>query len=385
MSSGLPALAVAVAVPITGALPIFLTAALAPQLDDAFSFSEGALGVTVALHYLVAALSSAVAGRVVGAVGVATAIRLTGLIAAATCLLMAFAGGSSGGVLAILLFAALGNALAAPAASGVLRAAATRDGLAFGAQQAGGTLAPLAAGIALPLVATPLGWRWAFGLAAVPALVVTLTPPAIAVTRAVSGGRARAPRVAEHVPALSLAAAAGLASAAAMGTASFLVTYGVDEVGMADEAAGLVLAALGIAAGVGRIALGAAADGPGSDPLGAVAPLLVISAGGYALLIAGTTGFTYVAAVVIGFAGWGWSGALAVALVRMLPDAPSAVGSLMTGTFSGAVAGPVLVGLLADHDHWDTAWIACAALSAAAGVMVALAGRARRLGTSPAG
>jgi MFS family permease len=373
----LPALALAVAVPITAALPIFLTAALAPLMAEAFSFGAGALGLTVALHYLVAALSSVVAGRFVAAVGIATAIHLTGLIAAATCLLMAVAGRSSAAVMAILLFAALGNGLAAPAASGVLRAAATRDGLAFGAQQAGGTLAPLAAGLALPLVAAPLGWRWAFGLAAAPALVVALTPAAVGVARVAGRGGAGTPGVAGRAPTLALSFAAGLASAAAMGTASFLVVYGVDEVGMADAAAGLVLAAVGITAAAGRIVLGAVADRPRSDPLAAVAAMLVISVAGYAMLIAGTRELVYAGAAVIGFAGWGWSGALAVALVRMLPDAPSAVGSMMTGTFGGAVAGPVLVGVLAEHDRWDVSWIVCAALAAAAGVTVAFAGRAR--------
>jgi hypothetical protein len=45
---------------------------------------------------------------------------------------------------------------------------------------------------------------------------------------------------------------------------------------------------------------------------------------------------------------------------------------MMTGLFAGAVAGPLLVGLLADHGHFDTAWIACAALALGAAAVLAV-------------
>ena len=54
------------------------------------------------------------------------------------------------------------------------------------------------------------------------------------------------------------------------------------------------------------------------------------------------------------------------------PGAPAwAVGVMMTGLFAGAIAGPVAIGVLADHDLWTPAWLMCAvfALLAAATVV----------------
>ncbi|HWK27360.1 MAG TPA: MFS transporter [Solirubrobacter sp.] len=375
--------------PIVGALPIFLVAALAHEMGAEFSFGAGALGVTVALHYAVCAVCSIGAGRIVDALGLAAAVRVPSVVAAASCLLIAVAAHSAAAVLALMLVAALGNGLAAPVASGVLHASTTREGLAFGAQQASGPLAPLAAGLALPLVATPLGWRWAFFLTAGLALVVAVARPALG-TATVAAAHRRppaGPRRRSSRAAARLSLAAGLAGAAAMGAAAFVTIYCVDEVGMTGSGAGLVLSTIGIAAAVGRLGTGAFADRHRVDPLRAVAVMLFAGVVGYALLTARTAGLVTVAAVVIGLAGWGWSGALAVALVRILPDAPRAVGSMMAGTFAGAVVGPVAIGVLAEHGRWNAAWVLCAALTAAAGATVAIARRdaGARTGRPPSG
>ena len=52
-----------------------------------------------------------------------------------------------------------------------------RQGLAFGAQNSGATLGALLAGLALPVVAIPLGWRWAFVLVAALALAAAALAP----------------------------------------------------------------------------------------------------------------------------------------------------------------------------------------------------------------
>ena len=65
------------------------------------------------------------------------------------------------------------------------------------------------------------------------------------------------------------------------------------------------------------------------------------------------------AALVAGSLGWAWPGGLNLAVVQRSPEAPAwAVGVMMTGLFAGAVAGPLLVGVLADHGHFDGAWLA---------------------------
>ena len=51
---------------------------------------------------------------------------------------------------------------------------------------------------------------------------------------------------------------------------------------------------------------------------------------------------------------------------------------MMTGLFAGAVAGPLLVGVLADHGHFDSAWLLCAALALGAAATLAVTRRRER-------
>ena len=47
-----------------------------------------------------------------------------------------------------------------------------------------------------------------------------------------------------------------------------------------------------------------------------------------------------------------------------------AVGVMMSGLFAGAVAGPLGVGLLAEHGSFAAAWSLCAALALLAGLVL---------------
>ena len=78
----------------------------------------------------------------------------------------------------------MANAFGGPAVAALLRreVAVHRQGLAFGAQQSGGTLGSLLAGLALPLVAIPFGWRWAFLAVAVLALTAAALVPDVGPT-----------------------------------------------------------------------------------------------------------------------------------------------------------------------------------------------------------
>ena len=171
-----------------------------------------------------------------------------------------------------------------------------RHGLAFGAQNSGATLGALLAGLALPAVAIPFGWRWAF------VLVVGLAPAAAVLAPPGDGSvapRPVAPRGLTTVHALAVAAA--LASAPGVGFVSFLVLYAVES-GMSQAAAGLLL----------------------------VAAMLAVSSAGYLLLMAREPALIVVAGV------------------------------LMAGLFTGAIAGPLLVGVLAEREQCALAWSACA-------------------------
>ena len=234
---------------------------------------------------------------------------------------------------ALLLVGGVANALGGPSVSQLLtrEVGVHRRGLAFGAQQSGAPLGALLAGLALPAVAIPFGWRWAFLAVAALALGAAALVPGGAAAPAAP--RPERPRGLGAVHALAVAAA--LASAAGVGFVSFLVLYAVER-GMSQAAAGLLLVAVSLAATLSRIGVGALADRNGQEPLRTVAAMLAVSTGGYLLLIAGEPVLIVVAALVAGGCGWAWPGGLTLAVVQRSPGAPAwAVGVLMAGPLHG--------------------------------------------------
>jgi MFS family permease len=353
-------------------MPGFLTASLAPRIRADFAFGDATLGLAIGLFYVVSAAGSVPAGRLVDRVGPARGMRLSAALTGVSCLAVAALAGSAASLTVLLLIGGVGNALGGPSVSALLKreVAVGRQGLAFGAQQAGAPLGAVLAGLALPAVAIPLGWQWAFVAAAVLALLSVSFAPGTgtAAPRSAAGGRH--PRTFTSVHALGVAAV--LASAAGVGFVSFLVTYSVDN-GISEVAAGLLLAGVSLMATISRIAVGVFADRAGQEPLRPVATMLAASVAGYLLLIAGEPGVIAAAALLAGGLGWAWPGGLTLAVVQRSPEAPGwAVGVMMTGLFVGAVTGPLLTGFLAEHDLFEAAWIACAGLALLAAATVAL-------------
>jgi MFS family permease len=359
-------------------MPGFLTASLAPRIRADFAFGDSSLGLAVGLFYVVSAAGSVPAGRLVDRVGAARGMRLAGAYTAVSCLAIAALAQSTASLTVLLLIGGVGNALGGPSVSALLKreVAAHRQGLAFGAQQSGAPLGALAAGLALPLVAIPLGWRWAFVASAMLTLFAMALAPRTATGGAGSPAARRRPRRFTSVHALGVAAV--LASAAGVGFVSFLVTYAVDN-GMGEGLAGLLLAGVSLAAAISRIMLGVAADRAGQEPLRPAALMLAASVGGYLLLTAGEPGVIAAAALLAGGLGWAWPGGLTLAVVQRSPEAPAwAVGVMMTGLFVGAVAGPLLTGFLAEQELFAAAWIACAGLALLAAATIALTLRRER-------
>ena len=343
---------------ITGVLPAFLTASLASRIPDDFVFGDSRVGLAIALFHVMCALSATPAGRFVDRIGALAGMRLAAIATAVSCLAIATLAQSALSLTALLIAGGVANAFGGPSVSALLKheVAVHRQGLAFGAQHSGAPLAALLAGLALPAVAIPFGWRWAFLLVA--ALALTAIALAPASDARLASPRGVRPRGMTSVHALAVAAA--LASAAGVGMIAFLVLYAVES-GMSQAAAGLLLVAVSLAATVSRIGVGVFVDRRGQEPLRPVATMLAISVVGYVLLVAREPALIVVAALLAGGFGWAWPGGLTLAVVQRSPNAPAwAVGVLMAGLFSGAIAGPLLVGVLAEQDQFAPAWSACA-------------------------
>jgi MFS family permease len=340
----------------------------------------------VATFYLTCMVSSTPGGHLVERIGARRGMQLGAALTAASCLAVAALAHSAPALIAILLVAGLGNALGGPAVSALLRRTVDtgRHGLAFGAQQSGASIGALLAGVALPAVAITFGWRWAYVVAAALAVAAVSLAPAPGPEPARLHAQ---PESAPHhfTSIRALAVAATLASAAGVGFIAFLVTYSVDQ-GIGEGAAGLLLGAVALASTISRVGLGVIADRSRADPLRLTALILAGSVAGYLLLIVGEPAVIVLAALIVGSIGWSWPGTLTLAVVSRRPDAPAwAVGVMMSGLFAGAAGGPLLVGLLAEHDHFAAAWSLCAGLALAAAGTIAWTRRFERSSAIRAG
>jgi MFS family permease len=354
-------------------LPGFLTASVAPRIELDFAFGASAVGLSLALFYVICSGSSMVSGGVVRRLGIRAATNVAAASTAISCLAIAFFADSEAVLIALLMLGGLGNALAGPIAAALVTAKvpAERHGLVFGIQQACAPLGAVLAGLALPLVALPFGWRWGFGIVAALAIGAALAmPPAhlVAAPAHSAGIPARARR-----PIFVLSLAAVLASASAVGLVGFLVTYAVDN-GVATSWAGWLLAGISLIAAGSRIGMGRFADRFEASPLRPVAPMLVGAAIGYVVLIGESPAYIVFGSALVGLLGWSWPASMNHAIVRLAPEATaSGVGVMMAGLFAGAVIGPILVGSLADQDHFAVAWLSCAAMALLAAGLVAAA------------
>jgi MFS family permease len=362
----------AVAVVVAGVLPCFLTGSLAHQIRAEFAFGDAALGVAFATFHVVSALVAPFAGRLVRLIGPVGAMRASAGVACTCALGLALGARSGAALICLLAVGGLANATSGPAASAMLGGAglAGRGGLAFGAQQAGAPLGALLAGLAVPLVGAPLGWRWAFAGAALVALAAALSAPRGSELRA-AARRPQGHRGFRSVHILALGAAC--ASATSTGLVAFLIVFAVHS-GMSEAAAAITLAGVSVAAATGRIGLGLTVDRRDWDPLAVVGPVLVLGAAGPLLLMTAAPVLIVPGALVTAGLGWAWPGLFTLAVVNRHPQAPAqAVGIVMSGLFAGAVAGPLIVGGLASAASYQAAWSACSALTLLSAATVAFA------------
>ena len=354
--------------------PVFLLGGMAVQVRADLGFSEAGTGLGVAAFFATASLFSAVAGRWAEGMGGDRALRLATLWSAAVQLAVAVLTGSLPVLLVLLALAGTANALAQPAANLVISRALPlgRQGLGFAVKQSAIPASTMLAGLAVPAVALTVGWRWAFVGSALLSLVSAATVPVAtgAERRAPADdsfeGPGRAPM--GTMAMLSLGIALGAAAAGTLG--AFLVTSGV-EAGLAPGTAGLTLT-LGSAVGITvRLLAGLRADRRRGGHLRVVALMLALGSVAFALFATGRPG-VIVAAVPLAFgAGWAWPGLFNLAVVLANPGSPAAAtGITQTGTYLGAVAGPLAFGFLAEHTSFAVAWLVAAAAAAGASAAI---------------
>lgn len=369
------AVAAALGVNLVGVLPLFLTGAMAVQIGRDLGFGATGVGLLSGSYALTTMVGSAPMGGRVGVIGVRRSLRLAGLVSACALLGAALAP-AAGWLAAALVVGGLANAVGQPAGNATLaqHVSADRFGIAFAVKQSGIPVATMLGGLAVPVVALTIGWRWAFAMGALLAVAASLLPPA---DRPLGARREEGHvPVAQRLPLWALAAGLSLAVVAATSIGAFGASGGV-AIGLPEGSAGLLVAAGGLAGLVIRLSAGLLADRVAVGALGAVAGLIAVGALGWAAMSAAFV-LDAVPAYVIGLLlanafGWGWPGLLHLAVARQFPTATAAAsGVAQTGVSAGLLVGPPVLGLVVGMVGWSQAWAiaACSALTAAGVVLV---------------
>ncbi len=278
-------------------------------------------------------------------------------------------------MIGFLVLGGLANAVSQVAANLALARGVRmeRQGLAFGMKQAAIPAATLLSGLAVPLIGTTVGWRWAFIGCALGSFAIACTMPKTTEGQVRRHTNERGDDMPPK-PLILLALGIGLGSAAAVPLGTFIVESGVTA-GLRVEFAGILLAAGGAVGIAVRLALGWLADRRSAGHLRIVAVMLVVGTVGFVLLATGVSWLFTLGTVLAFGAGWGWHGLFNFAVVKYNPNTPAAAtGITQTGAASGSAVGPFLFGVILESTSYGTAWLSAgaAALVAAAAI---LAGR----------
>lgn len=376
--SNLGAVLVATWVTILAPLPARLVGALAVELTEDLRFGLTALGIAIAILQATSAGTAAPLGRLADRLGAVTAIQLASGVAAFSLIGIAVTATTWTSLVAWLMVGTVGVTLGQPGANRLLvrTVPAANLGTVFGIKQSAAPTAGMIAGLSLPLIALTLGWRWAFGLAGVFALSLTLVSKRVRrPSSEVTDGRPAPSPVSTRPRLLLLTIAFGLATASSSSISAFYVTAAVTA-GSPSDVAGYLLAAASIGAILVRVASGTISDRLAYGHLRLCGALLGVGSLGFGLLATGHP-VTMAVGVVLGLSGtWGFNGVFWFSLVRTHPENPGRVTGLVApGGFIGGSAGPVVFGILADSRGYTIAWVLAGVLAVSATVGMVLGDR----------
>ena len=346
-----------VAMVTVSTLPVFLTGAAFFQIGPELGIGPFGLGAMTAAFFLTAAASSPGLGRWVQRVGWRRAMRVNVAASATVVALIAPLARTAWSLGLMLVAAAVMYGSSNPAANQALarHTHPSRTATVFGLKHAGIPVSTLLAGLAVPVVVVDFGWRPAFLIAALLALLVWLLIPAGTDETGVetTDRRTGAPLAAGELHRLAAVAALGAVAAVALGT--FMVSAAL-ETGFSEPAAGWLQFAGSGASVTARIVAGVVVDRRGGALTGLVA-LLGVGAVVF-LILPWTLGALFAVAVLAAYAtGWGWPGLMTATVVgadRQVAAATSAV--TQAGVFVGAGGGPLVLGAVVERWSFSVMW-----------------------------
>lgn len=382
--SGSTAAGVAAAVTVVCVLPAFLTGGMAVQMSAELGLTLSTLGVAVSSFIAAQAVLSRLLGGWVDRLGAGPALRAAAVLGAVSSFAVAGLAQGLVGLALALAVAGVSNALGQPAASRMLARSvvADRQGIAFGFFQSSKPVAGLLGGLAVPLFALTVGWRWAFVATGCAALLVAAAIPRLEGRPAAS---ATPRRLRDEVPVAALALLAigmalGFGAVKVFGT--FLVEANVTA-GLRPALAGLLLSVGGALAIVARLVLGRMADGREGHQLRLVVGMLLAGAIGFGVLALQRPVAMVVGTTVVAVGAWGYNGLFYLSMTRLTDAAGAITGTMLGAASIGGAVAPVLFGLVVDRGSYTVGWLMTGSWVLLAAVVMHLA--YLRLEPSPQG
>lgn len=367
-----------VVVMVAGVFQLMFFAILAAPMIDDVGLSRTELGIIGSLNTLVGAVTAPSTGRIADKIGPGRA--------AVGSLLLSGIGMAALAVAPSTLWLCVASAIGGipqgatnPATNSLIssRVPPGRRGTLTGIKQSGVTLAAFLAGVALPALESPFGWRgaaWTFAAVFIIAgLIVQLTlhpdRPRPATATAVASGAKLEPVI---MWIATYAFFMGLASGA---IGRFLPLFAEESLGFSVQTAGFISALGGLLGMAARIAAARLAEHRIRPTL--LLPILSLVGAAFAAMLAVTTESTRwllwlsPALGAIGTNAWNAVAMLAVIMLVSTGAAGKASGVVMFGFLGGlAVSGPITGWVVDATDTYRPVWIAAAIVSLiAAGIM----------------
>ena len=376
LASGVPG---AIAGMVSAAIPPFLVGSLSIAMADDVGFSVAALGTAVSASYVVSALLSPVAGRLVQRLGAVPALRLTCGLTTLGLTILVFAG-SRPAVLIALAVLGVPNALIQPASNHTLATitAPRARALLFGVVQSAIPTATMLSGLLLAGFNRGSTWRDAILCTALFTLVAQLAirgrAPAQVGGFGTNGGAADASCEPQRPLLLGVLAVGGFLGSASATTLAIFGSAGAVDAGLSAGSAATcqVLGSLCCIA-VRTLASWYGGVGSGRAIIGRVAALIAVGAGGFAVLAFRQTSLFPVGLAVAFACGWGWTGLFNLTVARARPgQVARATGLTQSGLFLGSVTGPALFGILTHNVGYAAGWWLCVTIAAGAATCAAL-------------
>lgn len=358
---------------ISTVFPGFVIGAMSVQVSAEFAVSEGTYGWGLGSFFLAATAGSVVFGRLAQLIGPRRQIMGVLSLSAVVQLALAAFASTFGAVIAALAVCGLANAANQTAINLALtEARLPRLGLSIAIKQSSMPGAALLSGLAVPLVALTVGWRWAYVFGAILAMTALVIVARVLPRETDRRVATQASRPQSRSGALVQAAVgAGFLAFCAGALSAWVVGSGVDA-GLDEGLAGAMLS-LGAACGIAlRLWWGFRLDSLRTAPLRMAGYMVLIGGVGFALL-AIRSPVWHIGATAIAFgAGWVWPIFTNYGIVRANRSAAAAAtGITQMGVYIGVFIAPLVTGWIIEVAGYGAMWSVVAA-SAAVGAAVTI-------------